>query len=133
MQVTEVRFIHMEGYVGPNDRLLAFASIVLDGAFVIRDLKVLEGNAGLFVAMPTRKLKDRCHGCGVKNTLESRFCNQCGGRLKANRAERDEAGRFKLHADVCHPIHAGAREMITREVLAAYSISLSERELAVAS
>ncbi len=35
--------------------------------FVIRDLKIIEGAKGFFVAMPSRKLTDRCGHCGTKN------------------------------------------------------------------
>ncbi|MCD4691094.1 septation regulator SpoVG [bacterium] len=41
-----------------EDRLKAFVSITFDNAFVVRGLKVIEGNTGLFVAMPSRRRKD---------------------------------------------------------------------------
>lgn len=41
-----------------EERLKAYVSITLNDAFVIRDLKVIKGNAGLFVAMPSKKRKD---------------------------------------------------------------------------
>ena len=66
MQITEVRIKLMED--GYNGRLRAFASITFDNAFVVRDLKIIEGTKGLFVAMPYRDLTDRCD-CGSKNPL----------------------------------------------------------------
>jgi stage V sporulation protein G len=39
-------------------RLKAYATIVFDNSFIVRDLKVIEGNKGLFVSMPSRKRKD---------------------------------------------------------------------------
>jgi stage V sporulation protein G len=44
--------------VKDNDKLKAYASIVFDDCFVIRDLRVISGTMGLFVAMPSRKRKD---------------------------------------------------------------------------
>jgi len=56
VEITEVRIKLMED---PHDRLKAFCSITLDGMFVIRDLKIIQGAKGPFVAMPSRKLTDR--------------------------------------------------------------------------
>ena len=106
MTITEVRIKLCEQN---SERLLAFCSVTFDNAFVVRDLKVIEGTRGVFVAMPSRKLMDRCTGCSSKNHLRARFCNQCGGRLDEGRAVRDADGRAKLHADIAHPIHAAAR------------------------
>ncbi len=53
MHVTEVRVTLRD-----DGKLRAFASITLDNAFVIRGLKVIEGNSGLFVAMPSRRRED---------------------------------------------------------------------------
>src|SRR6516225_7060206 len=100
----------MEDNSGSNERLQAFCSITFDDMFVIRDLKIIEGAKGFFVAMPSRKLTDRCHHCGTKNHLRSRFCNQCGARLDENRAIRDADGRAKLHADIAHPINSMRRD-----------------------
>ena len=112
MEITEVRIKLMEDNSGSNERLQAFCSITFDDMFVIRDLKIIEGAKGFFVAMPSRKLTDRCHNCGTKNHLRSRFCNQCGCRLDENRAIRDADGRAKLHADIAHPINSMCREKI---------------------
>ena len=48
------------------NKVCAIASIVIDDAFVIHDLRVVNGDKGLFVAMPSRKLpngdfRDICH------------------------------------------------------------------------
>jgi stage V sporulation protein G len=55
MEVTEVRvFIADED----DERLKAYATVTFDNCFVVRDLKVINGNNGLFVAMPSKKRKD---------------------------------------------------------------------------
>ena len=129
MEITEVRIKLMEDNSGSNERLQAFCSITFDDMFVIRDLKIIEGAKGYFVAMPSRKLTDRCTHCGTKNHLRSRFCNQCGSRLDENRALRDSEGRAKLHADIAHPINSGCREKIQGAVLASYADELERSKL----
>ena len=109
MKVTEVR---IKLASNRDDKLQAFASITLDSAFVIRDIKVIRGNEGFFVAMPSRKLTIRCPDCGTKNHLRAVYCNQCGTELKERKAPTDERGRTKLHADIAHPINAECRNMI---------------------
>ena len=125
MEITEVRIKLMDE---PNDRLQAFCSITFDNAFVVRDLKIIEGNKGPFVAMPSRKLTDRCPRCNAKNHLRAQNCNQCGHRLSGDRAARDGDGRAKLHADIAHPINSTAREMIQRRVLEAYREELARAQ-----
>jgi stage V sporulation protein G len=53
MKITEVKVFPVN-----EDRLKAYVTITLDGCFVIRDLKVIQGTQGLFVAMPSKKRKD---------------------------------------------------------------------------
>jgi stage V sporulation protein G len=129
VEITEVRIKLMEDNSGSNERLQAFCSITFDDMFVIRDLKIIEGAKGFFVAMPSRKLTDRCHTCGTKNHLRSRFCNQCGSRLDENRAIRDADGRAKLHADIAHPINSMCREKIQAAVLASYADELERSKM----
>ncbi len=118
MNITEVR---VKMVSDGTERLRAFCSVTLDDAFVIRDLKVIDGTDGPFVAMPSRKLSDRCPKCSNKNHLRARFCNECGGKLNENRAPRDAQGRVKLHADVAHPINAECRERIQAAVIEAFT------------
>jgi len=129
VEITEVRIKLMEDNSGSNERLQAFCSITFDDMFVIRDLKIIEGAKGFFVAMPSRKLTDRCTHCGTKNHLRSRFCNQCGGRNDENRALRDADGRAKLHADIAHPINSTCREKIQGVVLSSYADELERSKL----
>ena len=107
-----------------NEKLLAFCSITLSNAYVIRDLKIIGSHKGPFVAMPSRKLADKCPRCSCKNHLRARFCNECGTRLNPDRADRDFRGRSKLHADIAHPINASARALMQDAVLKAYQEEL---------
>ncbi|MCL2767044.1 MAG: septation regulator SpoVG [Peptococcaceae bacterium] len=54
MEVTDVRLRK----VLPEGKMKAIVSVTLDDSFVIHDVKVVEGNNGLFVAMPSRKTPD---------------------------------------------------------------------------
>ncbi len=54
MEITEVRVFP----VNSEERLKAYATITIDSVFLIRDLRIINGNSGLFVAMPSRKMKD---------------------------------------------------------------------------
>ena len=117
MEITEVRVKLMEE---PGERLQAFCSITFDDAFVVRDLKIIEGVTGPFVAMPSRKLTSHCLQCGCKNHLRAGYCNQCGKRLKEPSAARDDDGRTKLYADIAHPINSACREMIQQRVIHAF-------------
>lgn len=117
MQITEVRIKLMDE---PGERLKAFCSITFDDCFVVRDLKIIEGANGPFVAMPSRKLTSHCSQCGYKNHLRAAHCNQCGSKLRPVSLPRDEEGRARLYADIAHPINSACREMIQARVIAAF-------------
>ena len=131
MELTEVR-INLCGDHG--SRLKAFCSLTFDNTFVIRDVKLIDGNDGLFLAMPSRKLCDHCPSCKEKNHLRARYCNNCGRRLNESRYLQYRNGngngncqhgnRLKLHADIAHPINAACREEIERRVLEAFDREL---------
>ncbi len=125
MNITEVRIKLTEA---KKNRLQAFCSITIDNDFVVRDLKVIEGHKGPFVAMPSRKLTDRCPKCGGKNHLMAHFCNDCGTKLNEKRASRG-IGRLKLHADTAHPINSDCREEIQDKVIAAYKEELEKSKI----
>lgn len=54
MEVTDVRLrkVNREG------RMRAIASITIDGEFVVHDIRVIDGNNGMFVAMPSKRTPD---------------------------------------------------------------------------
>ena len=56
MEITEVRITLRD-----EEKLKAFVNITFDNAFVIRGLKVINGNQGYFVSMPSRKRSDGTH------------------------------------------------------------------------
>jgi stage V sporulation protein G len=125
VEITEVRVKLMEE---AGERLQAFCSITFDDAFVVRDLKIIEGATGPFVAMPSRKLTAHCPQCGSKNHLRAAYCNQCGARQREQHASRDDEGRAKLYADIAHPINSGCREIIQQRVIAAYEEEIARSQ-----
>jgi stage V sporulation protein G len=127
VEITEVR-VKLIGR--RSDKLRAFCSITFDNAFVIRDLKIIEGQKGAFVAMPSRKICERCSRCGCKNHLRAKFCNDCGSRLPAPAVSAAEAeARVKLHADIAHPINAAARESMQKRIIEAYTVEVEKSKL----
>lgn len=121
MEITEVRVKLTEA---KKNRLQAFCSITIDNDFVVRDLKIIEGQKGAFVAMPSRKLSDRCPKCAGKNHLRAHFCNDCGTRLDEKRGQGSYSGKIKLYADTAHPINSKCREQIQQQVLTAFKEEL---------
>jgi stage V sporulation protein G len=53
MEITEVKV-----YPVDEDKLKAYVTVTLEDCFVVRDLKIIQGNNRLFVAMPSRRMKD---------------------------------------------------------------------------
>ena len=114
MEITEVRIKLMEK---SEDRLRGFCSVTFDDCFVVRDLKIIEGNNGPFVAMPSRKLTSNCPKCRTKNHLRAKHCNHCGAKQRGEVVSQDSDGRARLYADIAHPVNAGCREMIQNRVI----------------
>jgi len=123
MKISEVRVKLVNN---KDDRLKAFCSMTIDNEFVVRDIKIIEGTGGYFVAMPSRKMSDHCDKCGGKNHLRAKFCNNCGASLQENRAKKDLKGRMKLHADIAHPINAECRRSIQEQITAAFTEELEK-------
>ena len=127
MKITEVRIFQKED---DDKKLRAFATVTFDDCFVVRDIKIIDGSKGCFVAMPSRRVKEPCPRCRHRNVARSRYCNQCGTNLEATggsgpKHEKEIAGapsrlRQSEHRDIAHPITPEFRETIQNAVLAAY-------------
>jgi len=92
VEVTEVR-ISLRG----EDKLKAFANVTLDGEFVIRGVKVIQGPNGYFVSMPSRRrsdgtYQDICHpvNAGMRRKLETAVLDAYLGELKRTGTEEPE-------------------------------------------
>lgn len=54
MEITEVKIYQVK----ESGRLKAYATFVIDNNFIVRDVKIIEGDKGLFVSMPSRRKQD---------------------------------------------------------------------------
>jgi stage V sporulation protein G len=97
MEITnvKVKVMHTEG------NLKAYATITFDDEFVVKDIKVIDGKKGIFIAMPSKPIKNK-----RVEDVES--------------AEEME----RLHKDIAHPINPQAREKIQTAILNAYEEAL---------
>lgn len=98
MEVTnvKVKVMHTEG------NLKAYATITFDDEFVVKDIKVIDGKKGVFIAMPSKPIKNK----------------------KAEDVESAEEME-RLHKDIAHPINPQAREKIQTAILKAYEEALA--------
>lgn len=92
MQVTEVKVFPVN-----EEKLKAYATITFDDSFIVRDVKVIHGNSGLFVAMPSKKrkdgsFKDVAHPLNneTRRMIESKVLEEYESEL-ANLAVKEEA------------------------------------------
>lgn len=123
MKITEVRIFPAEGRDG---KLKAFATMTFDDWFVVRNVKIIQGTSGLFVAMPSRKPMDTCPKCKFKNARGSRYCNQCGKEQPKQDVSQEEDGKDKKsgYMDIAHPITPECRIYLQKQILESY-----EREM----
>jgi stage V sporulation protein G len=122
MEITEVRVFLKDS---PDKKLKAYATVTFDNAFVVRNIKVIQGSNGVFIAMPSRKVKHPCPKCNFKNELRSKYCNQCGGLLPvsavpvATTVPHENTAQAE-HKDIAHPITQEFREKLQKKVLSSY-------------
>lgn len=120
MDITEVRVVLKDS---PDKKLKAYATVTFDNSFVVRNIKVIEGTSGLFIAMPSRKVKQPCPKCAFKNEMRSKYCNQCAAPLPvtARPATAEAGANTQLeYKDIAHPITQAFRELLQKKVLDAY-------------
>ncbi len=121
MEITEVRIFLKDSV---DKKLKAYATVTFDDAFVVRNIKVIEGSSGLFIAMPSRKIKQPCPKCGYRNEIRSKYCNQCAGQLplvsEPITGESQASDMQSEHKDIAHPITQIFREQLQKKVIEAY-------------
>ena len=117
MEVTEVRvFLADED----DERLKAYATVTFDNCFVVRDLKIINGNNGLFVAMPSKKRKDGSYKDiahpihsdfrqALETTILDKYTSETSnGNLEASHNRDDE--------QVIQRVHTGEKNDISENV-----------------
>ena len=116
MEITDVRVALRDS---PEKRLKAYATLTFDHCFVVRNVKVIEGKNGLFVAMPSHKPKLACARCRFKNDVGGRFCSQCGSAVSPP-VRLAESADTQAHRDIAHPITVEFRQYLQQTILAAF-------------
>ena len=119
MEITEIRVFIKEGQ---DKKLKAYTTVTFDNVFVVRNIKIIQGASGLFIAMPSRKLKFPCPKCSFKNEVGSKFCNQCGGSvpLQDKPVSATDIDAKSEHRDIAHPVTQQFREYIQDKILEIY-------------
>jgi hypothetical protein len=94
MRGIEVSEVRIKLASDPDEKLLAYCSVTLNNAIVIKDLKIIQGEATPFVAMPSRKITDKCGKCGctISTTVTGRQRVSDGWRC--DNCYFDELGEF---------------------------------------
>lgn len=118
VEITEIRVSLTENNA---DRLRAFCSITFDDMFVIRDIKIIEGTSGPFVAMPSRRIMAHCPKCKNKNHLKAHFCNECGEKQPKQDSDKDGC---RFYADIAHPINSECREYVQEKIISEFNAEL---------
>ncbi len=116
MEITETKIYLKE--TGGDKKLKAFATITIDNSFVIRDLKVIDGKNGLFIAMPSSRVTAPCPNCHKKNPVKNHYCGSCGKAI--NESTPDEMLTREDHRDIAHPINNETRDYLHGIVTQAY-------------
>ena len=93
MEITEVKVFPVN-----EEKLKAFVTITLDDCFIVRDLKVIKGQKGLFVAMPSKKRKDGAfrdiaHPLNneTRQTIETKIISAYEETMKSGESENTSA------------------------------------------
>ncbi len=117
MEITEICIFPKEGL---DKKLKAYVTVTFDNVFVVRNIKVIQGSEALFIAMPSRKVKNSCPKCNFRNEVGSRFCNHCGAEVPSG-IEQERAPDAKTeHRDIAHPITQEFREYLQTKILETY-------------
>lgn len=77
-----------------DSRLRGVATVYLDDCFVIKNIRIIDGDNGLFIAMPNREIEDR---------------------------KAEDGTRTKRHVDICNPINKETRKMFEDAIIGEYN------------
>lgn len=110
----------------PNKQVSKLAQIILN------DIRIIEKDARLFIAMPSRRIMRGCARCRQKNCIDAEYCNWCSARLPMPTYKIDERGREVRFADISYPINSESRNALQAAILNAYE-KASETEQLVES
>lgn len=79
MEITDIKFRHLQN----DGKLKALVSVTLDGVFAVHDIKLIDGQDRLFLAMPSRRMPDGKYrdivhpiGSELREELENRVITE---------------------------------------------------------
>ncbi len=123
MEITEIRVFLRDGQ---DKKLKAYTTVTFDDCFVVRNIKVIHSTNGLFIAMPSRKVKLSCSKCHFRNEVGSKFCNHCGASINVQESSTKLEDSKSEHRDIAHPVTKDFREYLQKKVLEAYEKEVSK-------
>ena len=113
MNITDVKVFLRE-----SNQLKAFVNIVIDDAFIVRNIKVIEGENGLFVAMPSRRVssgeyRDIAHPINTetRKQIESVIIEKYKEVLQGALSSANEGSEKKVEKPVEEPEEKQAEEV----------------------
>jgi len=116
MQITSIKIFLRNSF---NNKLKAFASVVFSDVFVVKNIKIIEGEQGLFVAMPSIENKGPCPKCNHKNIVHSKYCSDCGSELPFTSGKDDKR-------DLVYPVRQFFRKYLEVKILEAYKLETNK-------
>lgn len=121
LRITDVRVVLANVGVDGPGKVLAFVSFMFNDCIAVHNVKVVQGNNGIIVSMPSRKVTAHCPNCGINNNLNAYYCNGCAINLgKPRRPPITISGQQRYHQDILHPTCQASRRLIDTAILAAY-------------
>ena len=113
MRISDLRFVPDHS----KSAVIAYATMVVDDWLVIKDVRIINCNQQLRVAMPNKE-RPTASPCGHGNLRTANYCSVCGSRI-SERFGRKSAAFF----DIAHPIDATSRRKMEQNILEAMKLS----------
>ena len=116
MEITQVRVFPVD-----EDKLKAFASIIFDNCFVVSDIRVIHGNHGMFISMPSKKrrngtFRDIAHPLNsetrrmIEEHILARYREMVDGEMGEDESCIEESGAGEVEADL--PLTESTRDIL---------------------
>lgn len=119
MEITKVR-VQLPDRRSTSQIVKAYCSIEFDDCLAVHELRLLEVDNRLFVAMPSRESRINCQKCGDKNNVSHRYCSSCGADMAPQKSHLKPNFLRTRHRDVVHPFTKEMRTEIESRVLEEY-------------
>lgn len=128
MNITEVGIILTSR--GDDDKLVAYATITLDAAIVIRGIRLVCLPDRFLISFPSRMRRDYCGNCSQKIALSDRWCRWCGARQADGRvaAYLAASGKRSPYEDHAYPVNHAARAEVEAAIVEAYQEAVARSE-----